>query len=850
VLITPYVRKLLVIFALGVAAAGAAVAEAHFDHPVPSFAPSAPLSTAMNAGGRDADWELVTTIPTGNPHTDLDFFTSGGETYASVGTLAAGPNAGGQTIVKLTEKGLVEPSYVTGHPSASCLSSTTSATGLQHDVEATPKGGALLNSPNLHADRRDAQLLVDATDAGGRCHDQGAFGASAPQGGLELIDITDPTKPKEIGLTTHIGQAHTVNVDPKRPHIAFDITQDGVTVGEDGKRSNETSGNALDGFEIVDMSSCMNFPAGTTLEEKRDRCRPQVYRYRYPDPGFATASSFPKNLQSCHEVEIYPDDRLACASITATILFDLSGAFDDNGTPTDYTDDKPRGEPLPCRVRDSSTVAPVFATGAKVTDCVNGEVNGAPQSLTVSQWLKIGSPSLQGVRRIGTIHHMGFASAAEQALAPPFDSTQDVFAAHEAELTGSGKHLLTTDERGGGIVPNGATCSPGVDNKEGNGGISAYPLSKLRTTPPSGPEEAQQQYATSSDGQRAIYRAAVRTGPQGSFCTAHVFQQIPGQNRIFMGWYSQGTQVVDFVERGDGTIDFAEAGWMVPENANTWTSHVFKVQENQDGTFTYWGATGDFALAGTGRNAVDIYKVTLPPAPRATTPDAPGTPTFPTSDVKGVEVGGPAPACAASASFEAVRARPRGGGLRFSFSRRGGPVTVDVVRESVGRRISPRGVRVARFRGRTKAFTWKPRGRSLRSGYYSVRFSSRAGDGQRDVRRVALRRARGKFRRLAAFEKREACALLSSFGVSRPVFSRGRALRIQFRLRENAGVTISVRRKGRTVKRFRGDYAAGRTHTVRFRAGRGGRIGDHRVVLLAEHPGKTSQAVVVARRLR
>ena len=50
-----------------------------------------------------------TTIPTGNPHTDIDFFSSGGETYASVGTLAAGPNAGGQTIIKLTDKGRSSP---------------------------------------------------------------------------------------------------------------------------------------------------------------------------------------------------------------------------------------------------------------------------------------------------------------------------------------------------------------------------------------------------------------------------------------------------------------------------------------------------------------------------------------------------------------------------------------------------------------------------------------------------------------------------------------------------------------------------------------------------------------------
>ena len=50
-----------------------------------------------------------------------------------------------------------------------------------------------------------------------------------------------------------------------------------------------------------------------------------------------------------------PTTASTCASITATMLFDLKGAFDDRGTPNDFTDDKPRGTPLPCTVRESST---------------------------------------------------------------------------------------------------------------------------------------------------------------------------------------------------------------------------------------------------------------------------------------------------------------------------------------------------------------------------------------------------------------------------------------------------------------------------------------------------------------
>ncbi len=115
----------------------------------------------------------------------------------------------------------------------------------------------------------------------------------------------------------------------------------------------------------------------------------------------------------------------------------------------------------------------------------------------------------------------------------------------------------------------------------------------------------------------------IRTPPRATVCTAHVFQQIPGFNRIFMGWYSQGTQVLDFVENPDGTVRFAEAGYFIPENANEWVSHVFKAEDNPDGTVTYYGATGDFNLGEAGRNAIDVYKVTLPPAPVAGDPNAP-----------------------------------------------------------------------------------------------------------------------------------------------------------------------------------------------------------------------------------
>jgi hypothetical protein len=596
------------------------------DHFTPGGAETIPGTTAMS-GGQGASWKFVATIPTGNPHTDIDYFTQGGEVYASVGTLATGGNDAGQTIIKLTHNGNVvedpdplipdplnpkRPHFVSGHGSADCISRPDQALGLQHDVEATPKGNAILNTAWPFSVRGDAQLLIDATDNPGRCHDNGAaFGfVGVPQGGLELIDITDIETPVEIGLTSHIGEAHTVNVDPKRPHIAYAVTSDNVTVDQaTGRRQNEVRGSGeeldLDGFEVVDMSSCMNFPPGTTLQQKRDRCRPKVYRYRYPTAAMAlghTVKSGSNAIFGCHELEVYPDDRLTCGSGNAAMVFDMSGAFDRNG--------KPKGTPLPCRVRP--TTSTVTSTAAMITDCVDGKDgnnDGKPDRLDIPGWQEIGSPSLEGVRFLGAAYHMGRGG--------PRDATQDVDFDHELEFSASRRLIIATDERGGGVTPPGATCATGANDvlKQGNGGLHAYRVDRLLQTSPNGPAAADVSYAEKPGGGKAIFRAEPLTGLEATICTAHVFHQIPGQNRIFMGWYSQGTRVVDFVEHPNGTVEFKEAGFFIPSAANEWVSAVFKVRKNSDNTYTYWGATGDFLIT-HGRNAVDIYKVTLPAPPK------------------------------------------------------------------------------------------------------------------------------------------------------------------------------------------------------------------------------------------
>ncbi|MGI8875653.1 MAG: hypothetical protein ACR2KP_15305, partial [Egibacteraceae bacterium] len=550
----------------------AAGVPAFADHPSEGGAVPVPAPAFQSGGGT---WKSLGTFLTGNPHTDLDFFTQGGETFVSAGTLGnTGPNSGGQTILQLTENGQAEnslgqtnASFVAGHPSAfiGCPANPLATLGLQHDVEATPKGSVLFNTHVPGADRRDAQLLLDASDAPGRCHDGGSLSVagSVPRGGIEIVDITDVDNPVEIGLTSHIGEGHTVNVDPRRPHIVYVVSSDSVGRNADGSRSNEntTSTNRyrLDGFEVMDISSCMDFPEGTSVADKREECRPEVYRYRYPTSEFALGTVVETGsaaIYGCHELEIYPEDKMTCGSGAAMLLLDIAGAFDNNGTPNVFTDDGLNGTPLPCRVRNSTSAAP-FQTGAKVTDCVIGQGN---QDLGIPGWQSIGSPSLAGVQKIGAAHHMGRGG--------PRPSTEDNDFDHEAELTHSRNFVMTTDERGGGVVPPGATCATGVDNPQGNGGVQAHAVARLDTTRPATFTEADDTYARTPSGDKAIIRVEPRTGPEATTCTAHVFQQIPGQNRIFMGWYSQGTQVIDYIEYPDGTFEFRNVAHFIPVDTN------------------------------------------------------------------------------------------------------------------------------------------------------------------------------------------------------------------------------------------------------------------------------------------
>ncbi|HEV3002494.1 MAG TPA: hypothetical protein VGW75_17280 [Solirubrobacteraceae bacterium] len=213
---------------------------------------------------------------------------------------------------------------------------------------------------------------------------------------------------------------------------------------------------------------------------------------------------------------------------------------------------------------------------------------------------------------------------------------------------------------------------------------------------------------------------------------------------------------------------------------------------------------------------------------------------------------GGARSCRAANGFVRAFARPRGRRVGLEAAQiAAGRFAVDVFRVSRGRRVTGE-LRVARFLRRRGSFAWDGRGRRVGDGVYVVRFTKRLRGGRVDVRRVALERRRGRWRRLPDYYRRASCGRLSSFKLLRPAFggTTRRRLGIAFRLSTVSRVRVTVMR-GRSVMRRLGTArrAAHRTHRLSL-SPRGLRRGTYRVVLdVRPRGGEPLRAVLASRRL-
>ena len=541
----------------------AVASDAYADHTDPRT-PLAPTqgSTAEGIERGEGTWQHLANFPgvaspalTGGG-TDLEFFSPAGsaDVYGAFGTLGQDEVGSiGQRILRLTTDGEVDPTWVADHGSAHCPIANASITGLQHDSQVATKG--------------KVRLLTDTTDATGRCHDPGG-------GGIEIIDVTridDPSfEPREVHLVRFDGFSHTHTVDGDRPWIVYNSSSDFA-----GK-------NWID---VMDLRSCFGGPR-STLDERRASCRPSVHRIKLEDDWTKQRDQDTGELEpgsaTCHDIT-YDGGRLYCAAVNATLILDVSNLVTKRG--------RVQGASLPC------TTTPGTRTAALVTDC--------------SQVDPAAAPAATGWRFLGTFQHPG-----RDCLLKPTDnrncnsnnhvrSDDGVAISHEADPSTDEQLMFVTDERGGGVVPPGSSCSPGIDNPFGNGGAHAFDISDPSTI----------DYATGPDGRKAVYISDAVV-PAETFCDIHVIEHVPGEQRFIAAYYTQGIKIVDYYVDGDGHVQFVERASLTLPNANTWAAEDFKTVDHGDGTVTYFLAADDI------HRGIDVVSWTGPTRASATPPTA------------------------------------------------------------------------------------------------------------------------------------------------------------------------------------------------------------------------------------
>lgn len=554
-----------------VASVGAPAAADHTD-PRQQQAPNYGYPEEMPAEGAHVEgagtWEHIANFPP-NPGTDLKTFRIGRDWYSVSGTFTGGPTEFvGQRFVRLTTDGEVRPDWIADHGSAHCPNTApNTATGQQHDVAVAPAV--------------NPKVIIDANDAAGRCHD-------TPGGGLEIVDVSrieDPEwKPREIHLTRHPGTSHNVTVDATRPWIVYNSSASWASA---------SSSLAEPWIDVLDIRSCLG-PERLSLEVKRQRCRPKVFRIPFKPEwsqqrDWNTGELVPETEAACHDITATPG-RIYCAALAATLIFDVRNLTDSNGNI--------RGRPLECPVIDGTE------TGAKVTDCMGtGEINpGSPAP--GDEQPNPPQPSAKGWRLVGTFNHPG------RACAPPpahviacngnffVPADEGVSVSHEADPVMGGRYMIVTDERGGGIIPPSSSCTPGLDNPIGNGGAHVFDLRN----------PAKPRYALTPGGEKAVYLGTTPI-PAGTFCNIHRLDPIAGESRFLAAYYVQGTKIVDYYVDRAGRWTFDEVASYALPGANTWTVSNFLTERNPDGTRTYYFVASDI------QRGIDVFSWTGPPNP-------------------------------------------------------------------------------------------------------------------------------------------------------------------------------------------------------------------------------------------
>jgi hypothetical protein len=539
----------------GLLIAFAPPAAADHTNPRTPLAPTTGTTTTGIERG-EGTWRHLANFPGGASNaltgggTDLEFFTPPGskDVYGAFGTLGQDDVGSiGQRLLQLTQGGVVRPRWVADHGSARCSTSNPSGTlGLQHDSQVAQLG--------------KVQLLTDTTDATGRCHDPGG-------GGIEIIDVTRisdaRSEPREVHLLRLAGLSHTHTVDTQRPWIVYNSNAD------------FSGANWID---AIDMRSCFG-SHNWSLTKRRSECRPLVYRIPFQPEWTQQRDQYTGQLEpgsaACHDITS-AGGRLYCAGLNATLIIDVSGLVGSGG--------RIQGTPFPCPVINGTR------TGSKVTDC---SAMGATRTERATGWTFLGTfnhpgrdcgPPGTDVRNCNSNNHVR--------------SDDGVSVSHEADPTPDQSFMFVTDERGGGVVPPGSSCTPGIDNPYGNGGAHAFGIG----------DPSNIHYATTQDGRKSVYISDAVV-PAETFCDIHVLEHVPGEQRLIAAYYSQGIKIVDYFVDAQGHLEFRETSSFTLPNANTWAAEDFKIVDNPDGTRTYFMAADDI------HRGIDVVSWTGRPNP-------------------------------------------------------------------------------------------------------------------------------------------------------------------------------------------------------------------------------------------
>jgi hypothetical protein len=178
------------------------------------------------------------------------------------------------------------------------------------------------------------------------------------------------------------------------------------------------------------------------------------------------------------------------------------------------------------------------------------------------------------------------------------------------------------------------------------------------------------------------------------------------------------------------------------------------------------------------------------------------------------------------------------------------PFEVAVVQQARERSLT-RNRTVAHFSSRTHSFTWS--GTGATNGWYVVRFEMPLDNGGIDVRRIAVRRAHGRFVKRPPSYLTDPCGALKSFKLQRPVFggANRRALKISYSLPRGVdSVKLVASAHGKTLKTFKGTGAdAGHMYRLELPATGIARGTDVSVRITIVRAGSRQSTVLVSRRI-